>query len=159
MVDGMIKTCIIIWLHSIYIKIEKMMIRTVSLVLLFLIGMLLHPVFAYQPVQQSEVLNNSSVLNTDTVSDLTNLLKVIGLNISYGDSGDTIFSMVEKSLNTIISDLSSGDANGFTRVPLIQETFSYLGISQEEIVVNPENVSPTFEPIEAYNKKRIVQQI
>ena len=121
--------------------------------------MLLHPVFAYQPVQQSEVLNNSSVLNTDTVSDLTNLLKVIGLNISYGDSGDTIFSMVEKSLNTIISDLSSGDANGFTRVPLIQETFSYLGISQEEIVVNPENVSPTFEPIEAYNKKRIVQQI
>jgi len=87
------------------------------------------------------------------LTGLIRFLQEIGMDISYGEDGETIFSMVDKSLTRIISDLASGNADGFLSVPLIQETFKHLGMNPEEIIVNPEDVPDTFEALDQYHRK------
>ena len=87
------------------------------------------------------------------VGTLLSFLEGMGLDISYGDNNETIFSMVDTSLTTIISDLSSGNTEGFTNIPLINETLAYLHISHADIIVNPEEVTGTMPAIDSYNSR------
>jgi len=49
---------------------------------------------------------------------LLSFLQTIGLDISYGHEGETVFSMIDYSLSKIIRDLSSGNASGIRDNPL-----------------------------------------
>jgi len=89
----------------------------------------------------------------ELVGSLIHLLGEMGLDLSYGEGGETIFSMVDASLTTIISDLSSGNTEGFTSIPLINETLTYLHITPADIIVNPEDVPGTMSAIESYNSR------
>lgn len=83
---------------------------------------------------------------------LVNLLGYLGIDISYGEDGGTIFSMVDASLTEIISSLSSGQVEGFMDIPLIRETLDYFGYSSEEIVMSPDS-SSGMEATLTYNQK------
>ena len=85
------------------------------------------------------------------VNGLIGLLQVMGLDISYGSNGETIFSMVDQSLTRIISDLSSGNTEGFTDIPLISETLTYLGIDPSDIIVNPDDTPPLTQAVDRFN--------
>ena len=87
------------------------------------------------------------------MNGLITLLQEMGLDISYGEDGGTVFSMVDQSLARIITDLSSGNAEGFMDIPLIQETLKYLGISPADIIINPDDVNGHMDAIERYNQK------
>lgn len=87
------------------------------------------------------------------MNDLILLLVDMGLNISYGDNGGTIFSMVDDSLTGIITDLSSGNSGGFMKIPLIRETMNYLDIAPADILVNSDEVSGSMEAIDSYNSR------
>ena len=84
---------------------------------------------------------------------LISLVQMMGLHISYGEDGGTIFSMVDQSLTRIITDLSSGNTGGFSDIPLIQETLHYLGISPDDILVNPDTISGEMTAIDRYNER------
>ncbi|MFH0967969.1 MAG: hypothetical protein V1862_09840 [Methanobacteriota archaeon] len=88
-----------------------------------------------------------------SMNSLITLLQEMGLDISYGQDGGTVFSMVDQSLTRIITDLSSGNTNGFMDIPLINETLNYLGISPDDIIVRPEDVSPSMAAIDRYNER------
>lgn len=90
--------------------------------------------------------------NKDQFLIIFDLLQKIGINISYGENGETVFSMVDKSLKSIINDLSSGNSQGFLTVPLINETLASLGISMDQVVISPEEVNDQMKAIEAYNE-------
>lgn len=83
---------------------------------------------------------------------LQSLLQTLGLDISYGDEGKTLFSMIDYSLSKIIRDLSSGNASGVKDNPLINETFQYFGINESDIIINPEDVSGEMEATRSYYK-------
>ena len=87
------------------------------------------------------------------MNGLINLLQDIGLDISYGDGNGTVFSMVDQSLTRIISDLSSGNTDGFMDIPLIKEILKYLGINPDSFIVHPEDVTSSMEAIDRYNQK------
>jgi len=87
------------------------------------------------------------------VGTLLSFLEGMGLDLSYGENNETIFSMVDTSLTTIISDLSSGNTEGFTNIPLINETLAYLHITPADIIVNPEDVTGTMPAIDSYNAR------
>jgi len=87
------------------------------------------------------------------LNSLINLLQEIGLDISSGEDGGTVFSMVDLSLTRIITDLSSGNTDGFIDIPLINETLNYLGISPDDIIVRPEDVPSSMAAIDRYNQK------
>lgn len=87
------------------------------------------------------------------MNSLISLLKDMGVDISYGEDGGTIFSMVDQSLTRIITDLSSGNTEGFTGIPLIWETLTYLGISPDDIIVQPEDVPSSMAAIDRYNQR------
>ncbi|WP_319578975.1 hypothetical protein [uncultured Methanospirillum sp.] len=87
------------------------------------------------------------------VGTLILFLGEAGLDLSYGENNETIFTMVDTSLTTIISDLSSGNTEGFTNIPLINETLAYLDITPADIVVNPEDVEGTMPAIDTYNSR------
>jgi len=89
----------------------------------------------------------------DTINSLVNILQILGIDVSYGEDGETIFSMVKQSLHSIITSLSSGNTEGFLDIPLIQETLSYFGISPGDVVVNPENLTGEIEAVSYYNRK------
>ncbi len=84
---------------------------------------------------------------------IIHLLNESGVDISYGDDGETIFSMIDSSLTRIILSLSSGHMEGFMEIPLIRETLVYFGISADEIVISPNESSGQMDPIEAYLSK------
>lgn len=81
---------------------------------------------------------------------LQSLLQTLGLDISYGDEGETLFSMIDYSLNKIIRDLSSGNASGMQDNPLINETFQYFSINESDIIIRPEDVSGDMEATRKY---------
>ena len=81
---------------------------------------------------------------------LLNFLQTIGLDISYGDEGGTVFSMIEYSLSKIIRDLSSGNASGIQDNPLINETFQFFAINESDIIINPEDVSGDMDATRRY---------
>jgi len=81
------------------------------------------------------------------------ILGEAGFNLSYGSDGGTIFSMVDTSLTQIITDLSSGNSEGFTGIPLINETLIYLQISPEDIIVDPEDVQGLMPALDSYTSR------
>ncbi|HWQ67628.1 MAG TPA: hypothetical protein VN372_12280 [Methanospirillum sp.] len=87
------------------------------------------------------------------LAGLLNLLDTLGMDISYGTKGETIFGMVADSMNQIINSLSSGDTSGFLDIPLIQETFKYFGMSPQEIVINPENITGEMDAVMNFNRQ------
>jgi hypothetical protein len=87
------------------------------------------------------------------VNLLLEVLGEAGLNLSYGSDGGTIFSMVDVSLTRIITDLSSGNTEGFTGIPLINETLIYLHISPEDIIVDPEDVQGSMPALDSYTSR------
>lgn len=87
------------------------------------------------------------------VNTLLLLLKDVGVDLSYGEDGETVFSMVNTSLTRIITDLSSGNTEGFTDIPLINETLSYLHIAPEDIIVDPEEVQDTMPALDSYSSQ------
>lgn len=86
----------------------------------------------------------------DILPLLLTLLQELGVDISYGDEGDTIFAMVDRSLTKIIEDLSSGQIEGFTQIPLINETLRFAGIEPDEIIISPDETSGRMAAIDAY---------
>lgn len=90
---------------------------------------------------------------SDMLPLLLTLLRKLGVDISYGDEGDTIFAMVDRSLTQIIEDLSSGQIEGFTRIPLINETFKSLGIEPAEIIMVPDEAPGHMAAIDAYSSR------
>jgi hypothetical protein len=91
------------------------------------------------------------------VSSLISLLQELGLDISYGDNGETIFSMVDQSLTRIITSLASGNTEGFLEIPLIEETLNYLGISPDEIIIDPNDAPSHMTAVDTYNQRYSVK--
>ena len=89
----------------------------------------------------------------DDMNLLILLLKDLGLNISYGDSGETVFTMVDTSMTRIITDLSAGSSEGFVEVPLIRETMNYLDLTPADIIVNPDEVTGSMPAIDSYTAR------
>lgn len=112
-------------------------------------------------MNQSDHLNDSyrignGFINGEGEARMTGLLSLLqemGLDISYGPNGGTVFSMVDQSLTRIITDLSSGNTEGFEDVPIIQETLKYLGISTDDIIVRPDDLRGHMDAIDRYNEK------
>lgn len=90
---------------------------------------------------------------TRDMNTLIQFLDAIGFDISYGDNGGTIFSMVDESLTRIISSLSSGNVEGFMDIPLIKETLAYFDLSTEDIVMDPNMTPGRMEAIDSYNQR------
>ena len=89
--------------------------------------------------------DNNLVSNTtlsdyesDEISILLSLLQKIGFDFSYGNDGETIFSMVDKSLTQIISSLASGNVEGFMDIPIIKETLAFANMTVEDVVIDPD---------------------
>ncbi|MCA1915865.1 hypothetical protein [Methanospirillum hungatei] len=97
-------------------------------------------------------LDNKIPADSD-MDAMIHLLKESGLDISYGDEGETIFSMVEKSLHQIIVSLSSGNVEGFMDIPLIREILDYFGLKAGDIVISPDDTSGRMEAIDMYERK------
>ena len=87
---------------------------------------------------------------SDDFFSLINFLTGLGLDISYGSDGDTIFSMIDYSLSKVITDLTSGNVEGIKSNPLILETFHYVNISESDLILNPDNVTGKLEALEGY---------
>lgn len=124
--------------------------RRVLLSVLFVLVQLfsLYPVTAEDiTVEDPAVLNQTGFeelagSRTHTlVSDLVSLLSLFGVDISYGEEGETIFSMIETSLAQIIEDLSSGNPEGMRNNTLIRETLDYLGTNPDSVILDPREVS------------------
>jgi len=98
---------------------------------------------------------NSDGRQMKTMQDmgiLIGFLREFGVDISYGDDGGTIFSMVDASLTRIISSLASGNVEGFLEIPLIEETLSYVGLSAEDIVIRPNETPEGMEAVDSYRR-------
>ncbi len=70
---------------------------------------------------------------------LTGLISMLGIDISYGTEGETVFSMVNSSLIQIVDDIASGNPEGMNENLLIREFFRYLGIDSSSFSVDPED--------------------
>jgi len=95
---------------------------------------------------------NKTLADQD-MDKIIHLLNESGLDISYGNDGETIFSMIDSSLTRIILSLSSGDLEGFMDIPLIRETLDYFGLCADEIVISPNESPGRMAAIEAYTRK------
>jgi hypothetical protein len=120
----------------------------------------INPVISYQVIINNLSSENSlhqyetglfNINEEETFSILMDLLKISGVDISYGDNGSTIFSMVDTSLSQIIEDLSSGNPDGLLNNPLISETMKELGVNVDQIIVDPDKINGTMKAIESYN--------
>lgn len=98
---------------------------------------------------QTHTLTGESGENIDL---LVSLLKQMGIDLSYGDEGDTIFSMVDTSLTRIISSLSSGNTEGFMEIPLIHETLASFGLTADDVVIDPSHSSGEMEATQSYQQ-------
>ena len=114
-------------------------------------------------VQASDIkMNESGSLALETGSDfirgdarndlfsLINFLTGLGLDASYGNNGDTIFSMIGYSLSKVITVLATGNVAGIESNPLILETFHYVNISESDIILNTDNVSGNLNALDGY---------
>lgn len=126
--------------------------------LLLLCAILIAPVLA-DDIPNTTLLQSRSDLAAhgsldqeggDILPFLLTLLQDLGVDISYGDEGDTIFAMVDRSLTQIIEDLSSGQIEGFTQIPLINETLRFAGIEPAEIVISPDETPGRMAAVDAY---------
>lgn len=88
-----------------------------------------------------------------TMNSLIAFLENVGFDISYGEEGGTIFSMVDESLTRIISSLSSGNVEGFMDIPLIRETLTHFGLSADDIVIDPNDSPERMEAVDNFNRK------
>lgn len=109
-------------------------------------------------IPSSPGMADQSALDNKTPADrdmdaMILLLQESGVDISYGDDGETIFSMVEKSLHQIIVSLSSGNMEGFMDIPLIRETLDYFGLSADDIVMSPNDANGRMQAIDMYERK------
>nr|WP_319539652.1 hypothetical protein [uncultured Methanospirillum sp.] len=104
-------------------------------------------------ITNGSVSGFSDLKEDGLVGTLILLLGEAGLDLSYGENNETIFTMVDTSLTTIISDLSSGNTEGFMNIPLINETLAYLEITPADIIVNPDDVQGTMPAIDTYNSR------
>lgn len=109
----------------------------------------------YAQDQVRNVSGTSGIIGDDNglIQTLLVFLKDVGIDLSYGEDGGTIFSMVDESLTRVITDLSSGKSEGFLDIPLINETFAYLHINPGDIVVDPEKVEGTMPALRSYESQ------
>ena len=70
---------------------------------------------------------------------LLDLISMIGIDISYGTEGETIFSMVNSSLFQMVDDIASGNPEGMNKNLLIMEFFRYLGLNSSSFFVDYTN--------------------
>lgn len=102
-------------------------------------------------IADQSALDNKTPADRD-MDAMIHLLEESGVDISYGEEGD-IFSMVDESLTRIISSLASGNVEGFMDIPLIRETLDYFGLSENEIVISPDETSARMQAIDMYERK------
>ena len=102
-------------------------------------------------IADQSALDNKTPAYRD-MDAMIHLLEESGVDISYGEEGD-IFSMVDESLTRIISSLASGNVEGFMDIPLIRETLDYFGLSENEIVISPDETSARMQAIDMYERK------
>ena len=102
-------------------------------------------------IADQSALDNKTPTDRD-MDAMIHLLEESGVDISYGEEGD-IFSMVDESLTRIISSLASGNVEGFMDIPLIRETLDYFGLSENEIVISPDETSARMQAIDMYERK------
>lgn len=103
-------------------------------------------------MREGTFLNNQTGAFS-TMNSLITLLENVGFDISYGEDGRTIFSMVDESLTRIISSLSSGNVEGFMDLPLIRETLTHFGLSADDIVIDPNDSPERMEAVDNFNRK------
>ncbi len=102
-------------------------------------------------IADQSALDNKTPADRD-MDAMIHLLEESGVDISYGEEGD-IFSMVDESLTRIITSLASGNVEGFMDIPLIRETLDYFGLSENEIVISPDETSARMQAIDMYERK------
>ncbi len=102
-------------------------------------------------IADQSALDNKTPTDRD-MDAMIHLLEESGVDISYGEEGD-IFSMVDESLTRIITSLASGNVEGFMDIPLIRETLDYFGLSENEIVISPDETSARMQAIDMYERK------
>ena len=102
-------------------------------------------------IADQSALDNKTPADRD-MDAMIHLLEESGVDISYGEEGD-IFSMVDESLTRIITSLASGNVEGFMDIPLIRETLDYFGLSENEIVISPDETSAGMQAIDMYERK------
>ncbi|HWQ62790.1 MAG TPA: hypothetical protein VN429_00125 [Methanospirillum sp.] len=109
----------------------------------------------YAQDQGRNVSGTSGILGDDNglIQTFLAFLKEVGIDLSYGEDGGTIFSMVDESLTRIVTDLSSGKSEGFLDIPLINETLVYLNINPGDIVMDPEKVEGTMPALKSYESQ------
>jgi hypothetical protein len=95
--------------------------------------------------------------NEQDLSLLITLLKKIGIDLSYGEDGASIFSMVDLSLNQVIGDLSSGNPQGVMNNPLVCETMKEFGVNMDEIILDPQKFNGTLKAIEGYDDQYAIK--
>lgn len=125
------------------------------LVLGVFLSLILSGCAVYAEDQGRNVSGTSGIIGDDNglIQTLLVFLKDVGIDLSYGEDGGTIFSMVDESLTRIITDLSSGNSEGFTNIPLINETLAYLHINPGDIVVDPETIEGTMPGLKSYESR------
>lgn len=102
-------------------------------------------------IADQSAVDNKTPADRD-MDAMIHLLQESGVDISYGEEGD-IFSMVDESLTRIITSLASGNVEGFMDIPLIRETLDYFGLSENEIVISPDETSARMQAIDMYERK------
>ena len=102
-------------------------------------------------IADQSAVDNKTPADRD-MDAMIHLLEESGVDISYGEEGD-IFSMVDESLTRIITSLASGNVEGFMDIPLIRETLDYFGLSENEIVISPDETSARMQAIDMYERK------
>lgn len=110
-----------------------------------------NPVVDFKNIKDTNSWEQRDILENNTI---INILKKGGVDISYGEDGGTIFTMIDESLTEIIESLSTGKMEGFMDIALIQETMEYFGISPEEIVIDPTNYSGNMDFIHNYETRK-----
>lgn len=110
------------------------LIRTIFRYIL-LVGLISGFTFADNNLVSNTTLSD---YESDEISILLSLLQKIGFDFSYGNDGETIFSMVDKSLTQIISSLASGNVEGFMDIPIIKETLAFANMTVEDVVIDPD---------------------
>ncbi len=86
----------------------------------------------------------------DDIRMLFAIISWLGIDISYGTEGDTVFSMVNASLFQVVDDLSSGNPDGMYTNPLIREFMRYLGIDPSSFAVHPGNETPSMRAVDRF---------
>jgi len=85
---------------------------------------------------------------------LLDFISLIGIDISYGTDGETIFSMVNSSLIQMVDDIASGNAEGMNDNLLIREFFHYLGVNPSSFSMDIENETPSLRAVKRFEESR-----